>query len=123
MNFSCYLARCIQAGLIDSYQNRCKHPSIDIPQGLEQNLPPRPKRDCKVMVAAQYILLAGGKIAEDCFTKPVRGFGPDEWRRWAERLGERSRQEESGNPGLASAVEKAHKYMVSVYPENLKAAS
>jgi Protein of unknown function (DUF3632) len=59
VNFSCFLARCIQAGLNGNYENPCKHPCIDIPEALEQDLPPGPKRDCKVMVAAQYILVAG----------------------------------------------------------------
>lgn len=76
-----------------------------------------------VMVAAQYILLAGRRIAEDCFTKPVKGFGLDKWRRWADRLEEISRQEEGGNTGLASATKEAHEYMLSLQPENVTAAS
>jgi pyrroloquinoline quinone (PQQ) biosynthesis protein C len=64
------------------------------------------------MVAAQYILLAGEKIAGVCLEKPVKNLGLDEWNRWAERLGEISK-EESNNSELASAVEEAHKYMIS----------
>jgi hypothetical protein len=74
------------------------------------------------MVAAQYILVAGRRIAENCFTKPVRGFGPDEWRRWTGKLGEISRQE-GGNTGLASAAEEAYKCMVSLQPEKFLVAS
>jgi Protein of unknown function (DUF3632) len=122
VNFSSFLAQCLQAGLNDNYANRYKHASIDIREGLEQKLPPGPRRDCKVMVAAQYILLAGGKIAEECVMKPGKGFGLDEWRRWAGRLGEISKQE-SGNTSLASAVEEAHKYMLSTLAENVKAAT
>jgi len=116
VNFSCFLARCIEAGLNDGYGNRCKYPSIDISQGLEQDLPRGLKRDCKLMVAAQYILLAGRTLADDCFNKPVSGFGPEQWRRWAEKLGEVSRQE-GGNTYLASAAEEARRYMVSLHPE------
>jgi hypothetical protein len=68
------------------------------------------------MVAAQCILLAGRTIREDCFAKPVRGFGPDEWSRWAEWLGEISRQE-TGNTGLAFAAKEAQIYMLSLDPE------
>ena len=77
---------------------------------------PGPKRDCEVMVAAQYILLSGRTLVDDCFKKPVKVFGPDRWRRWAEKLGEISRQE-SGNTRLGSVADEARKYMVSLYPE------
>lgn len=70
------------------------------------------------MVAAQYILLAGQKIAEDCLKKPIKGFGPDEWRHWTRRLEEISRQKD-GNIGLASVAQEAHKYMVSLHSEFL----
>lgn len=68
------------------------------------------------MVAAQYTLLAGGVLAYDCFKKPVKGFGPGQWRRWAERFKEISKQEGS-KTRLASATEEAHKFMVPLYPE------
>lgn len=122
MNFSSYLARCLQAGLDDNYPNGFKYASVDIRQGLDEELQPRPRRDSEVTVAAQYILLAGEKIAGECLIKPVKGFGLDEWNRWAERLGEISR-EESNNTDLACAVEEAHKYMVSWACRESKAAS
>jgi hypothetical protein len=68
------------------------------------------------MVAAQYIFLAGRNLADDCFTKPVSCFGPDQWRHWAGKPVEISRQE-GDNTCLASAAEEAHKYMVSLHPE------
>lgn len=123
MNFSGFLARCIQAGLNNNYPDGLRYPSIDIREGLAQDLPSGPRRDCKVMVAAQYILLAGRMIAEDCLKKPVKGFGLDEWRHWAERLEAISRQEEGVNPGLASATTEAHQFMLSLLAENLGAAS
>jgi hypothetical protein len=75
----------------------------------------RPKRDSAVIVAAQYILLAGQNLADDCFTKPVSGFGPDQWRRWAGKPVEISGQEVDSTCS-ASAAE-AHKHMVSLHPE------
>ena len=71
-------------------------------EGLDDDLPHGLKRDCKVMVAVQYILLAGGTLAKECFDK-------DEWRRRAEKLKEISKEE--------GATEEAHKYMVSLHPE------
>lgn len=78
-------------------------------EGLDEDLPHGPKRDCNVMVAAQYILLAGGTLAKNCYEK-------DGWRRRAEKLKEISKDEGS-NIRLASATEEAHKYMVSLHPE------
>jgi Protein of unknown function (DUF3632) len=112
VNLSSYLARCLQAGLNEDYYSGFKYASIDIPEGLDEKLPAGSRRDSKVMVAAQYILLAGEKIAGVCLEKPVKNLGLDEWNRWAERLGEISK-EESNNSELASAVEEAHKYMIS----------
>lgn len=82
---------------------------IDISHGLDdKDRPQGLKRDCQVMVAAQYILLAGGTLAKNCFQA-------DEWRRWAEKLKEISK-EEGVNTRLASATEEAYKYMVSLHP-------
>ena len=74
------------------------------------------KRDCKVMVAAQYILLAGQTLADDFLKKPVGDFGPRKLRRWAEKLKEISTQERS-NTCLAAATDQACKYMVYLLPE------
>lgn len=116
VNFSSFLARCTEAGLDDRYTNRCKYASIDIPNGLEDDLPHGPKRDSRVMVAAQYILLAGRTLADDCFNKPIKGFGPEQWRCWVGKLKEISMQE-GNNTSLALALEEARKYMVSLHPE------
>jgi Protein of unknown function (DUF3632) len=121
VNFSSYLARCLQAGLNDNYPNGFKHASIDIREALDEKSPPGPGRDSQVMVAAQYILLAGEKIAGECVMKHVKGFGLDEWNRWAERLGEISRKE-SNNTALAAVVEEAHPNMVSRASRESKAA-
>lgn len=117
---------------MDRYENRFKYPSIDISHGLDQDLPPGPERDCKVMVAAQCILLAGRSLADDCFKqKPGKAsVGPDQWRRWAEKLEEISKNEKrSGDDaeelkttGLASAAEEAHQYMMALHPDPRKAS-
>lgn len=122
MKISSFLARCTEAGLYDNFSDRCKYASIDIPQGLGQVLPRGVRGDCKVMVAAQYILLAGRTLADDCFNKPVKGLGPEEWKGWAEKFKEISMQEDGNNTDLALATEEAHKYMVSLHPEIIQAS-
>lgn len=74
------------------------------------------------MVAAQYILLAGCTLADDCFKKPVKGFGPEEWKCWAERFREILMQEDGNNTDLGLATEEARKYMVSLHPEIIQAS-
>lgn len=76
---------------------------------LDEDLPHGPKRDCTVMVAAQYIVLAGGTLTKNCYDN-------DEWRRMAEKLKDIPK-EEGSNIRLASATDEAHKYMVSLHPE------
>ena len=76
----------------------------DAPNGLEDDLPYGAKQDCRVMVAAQYILLAGRTMADDCFNKPIAGFGPEQWRCWVGKLKEISMQE-GNNTSLALALE------------------
>ncbi len=116
MNFSSFLARCLEKGLNDNYPKPAKYALIDIPKGLENDLPPGPRRESKMMVAAQYILLSGRYLVDYCFKTPVKGYGLDRWRRWAEKLEEIAR-EEGGNAELASAADDARKYMFSLNPE------
>ena len=70
------------------------------------------------MVAAQYILLAGRKIAEECFggSNDV-GLGPDTWRAWVAKFEEISREEGEDAAGVAAVAGEAHKIMVSIRPE------
>lgn len=107
VNFSSFLARVTEAGLIGDCYNYAR---FDISQGLDEDLPHGLMRDSKVMVAAQYILLAGKTLANECFDK-------DQWRRRAEKLKEISKEEGGSNTVLASATEEAHNYMVSLHPE------
>jgi hypothetical protein len=120
LNLSSFLARWIQAGLSDGYEDRFKYPDLDISEGLEKGLPPGPKRDCKAIVAAQYILLAGRAIESYCFgtVAAANGLGPRRWKLWAEGFANISSDEEN-NSDLREAAEKAHNFMVSVHPELL----
>lgn len=114
VNFSCFLARFLEAGLMGNGPDRCKYSSIDIRAGLDDDLPPGPIRDCKLMVAAQHILLAGRVLAGECFNQSLKSFSPDKWRQWAGRLEEISKQERGKNESLASAAKNAHEYMMSL---------
>ena len=127
MNFSAFLARCIESGLDDHYENRCKYPGNDIPEGLEKRLQPGYKKDCRVMVAAQYILLAGRAVFEDFVQKPTKGsdaekWGVDKWKLWANKFKEIAREYEGEDePALASTTKMAYEEMVSFYPELFRA--
>lgn len=114
LNFSCFLARYLEAGLMDESPDRCKYSGIDVREALDHDLPQGPLRDCQLMVAAQHILLAGRVLAEECFNQSFKGFGPDKWRRWAAKLEEISRREREKNESLASAAKDAHEYMLSL---------
>jgi hypothetical protein len=112
-NLTSFLARCIEAGLIAEDEERWENPCFDISEGLEEGRSLELMRPCKIMVAVRYILLCGRTLAVDCFRD---GEGRDQWRRWAEKLEEISR-EESGNTRLAMATKRARQYMISLHPE------
>lgn len=57
----------------DHFPDFTKYPSIDIPEGLEKDThPPGLKRGTKVMVAVQYILLAGRVLDEEFIREPPK---------------------------------------------------
>lgn len=119
VNLSSFFARWIQAGFSHDDEDRFKYPGLDIPEGLAQDLPLGPKRDCKVMVAAQYILLAGRAIEHyyfDTVEGARGGLGPQRWKQWAERFANISSDEENKRD-LREAAKGAHDFMVSVHPE------
>ncbi|KAK7990493.1 hypothetical protein PG990_014773 [Apiospora arundinis] len=62
VNFSTFLARCIKSGLLDKFDGWGRYPAVEIRKALEENPGQGPRRDCLVMVAAQYLLVAGNKI-------------------------------------------------------------
>lgn len=126
INFTTLLARCIEAGVIAEYEFRWELCCMDINKALERDLPHGIRRDCLLMGAAQYVLLAGRTLSVDCYKDPFEemegwfagGYveGPVRWRRWADRFKEISR-EENGNPRIASVTKQAHEHMVSLHPE------
>jgi hypothetical protein len=114
VNYSSFIARCIEAGLDKVDDHFFKYPIVDIPIGLEDEIPPGLARDCKVMAAALYISLAGRSLVQRFFKPPYKIFGVYRWRRWAEKLAEISK--EDGNPRLAYAAKEARRHMVSLHP-------
>lgn len=92
MNYSSYLARCIKSG-VNTHLDRCKYPDVDIEEGLEKDHPSQVIRNCKVMVAARYIILAGCIIHEDFVTTPAADSedgrrGIEKWQLWAHKFKE-----------------------------------
>ena len=72
VNFSSFLARCKGSGLATQYETPCVHAGDDIEDGLEKDLPHGLVRDCKIMVAAQYVLIAGKLFSEELFGQGTR---------------------------------------------------
>lgn len=121
VNFSSFLARCLDSGLLDRYPNRTKYPSFDIPKGLETDLLPGPKRDCKILVSAQYITLAGTAIYADDVVALEGGSeakkrGWEMWKLWAEKLRQVSTNDEE-RPEVKEAASKALTKMISLSPD------
>jgi len=119
VNFSSFLASCKGSGLATQYEYPCVHAGDDIEDGLEKDIPHELVRDCKIMVAAQYILLAGTVFSEELFGQGARSsakeWGLKKWPIWSRRLKEIALEyEERGNTELAAMTRKAHEKMVSL---------
>ncbi|KAI0384669.1 hypothetical protein F5Y04DRAFT_218933 [Hypomontagnella monticulosa] len=119
VNFSAFLARCIQAGLNDNYELGTRYPSIDIPKGLEEEHIPGVGRSCFVRVATQYILLAGPKLCkawlEDDLGEQKR-WATDKWKVWAEKLDQFADNEDL-DADLRVEAREAHEKMVYLRPD------
>jgi Protein of unknown function (DUF3632) len=103
VNFSSFLARCIEAGLNDHHKYPCEHFELDISEFLEHDFPPGTYRDCWVMIAAQYILLAGRTIR-----KHIAG-GLQKWQQLANRfkeIADEGDKESESNLAINGAYEK-----------------
>ncbi|KAK4244101.1 hypothetical protein C7999DRAFT_44198 [Corynascus novoguineensis] len=100
VNFHAFNARCVAGGLDARYRAQFGHEGHRISVGLQPGFPeyPAPWVDCQVLVAAQYIVLAGDAIDAECVKKqlspPRRGWrgwengnGPSVWKHWAIQLG------------------------------------
>ncbi|RYP12531.1 hypothetical protein DL765_007267 [Monosporascus sp. GIB2] len=121
VNHQAFTARCIEAGIDTGVL--CKHPSHEIVNGLEKEYPLRVERDCKVMVAAQYILLAGRALHETFITRELSMGGEEaarwcleKWPLWAERL---KAIEEKGDcdPKVIAAVVEARRRLIALHPD------
>jgi Protein of unknown function (DUF3632) len=122
VNFSSFVARCIESGINDKCPGRCEFSRFDIVEALEKPLPPGVIRDSWVMVAAQYILLAGRVIDEEFFKIPAKGnisewWGRGRWRLWARRFKTIANDMEDKGSELNSAINKVYKKMISFHPE------
>ena len=111
------MARCKGSGLATQYETPCVHAGDDIEDGLEKCLPHGLVRDCKIMVAGQYVFLAGKLFSEELFGKGTRSsleqWGLRKWPIWSQRLKEIALEyEESGNTEIAAMKIKAHEKMV-----------
>lgn len=113
MNLSSFIARCINARIDDHFPDIAKYPSIDIPEGLEKDIPSGIKRDTRVMIAAQHILLAGRVIDEELVQNDSLGL--NRWHLWAEKLKELTGKELA--PTVKTAVVEARNKLISIHPE------
>lgn len=120
INVSAFFARLIANGIDQKYEPSCKYPSFDIPGGLEKVIPNQIVRDCNVMVAAQYILIAGPGIYENFIIQPKgseRGqWGLDKWPLWARKFKEVAEKGDLSSDVQAAALE-ARAVMVSLHPD------
>ncbi|KAK8072182.1 hypothetical protein PG996_005530 [Apiospora saccharicola] len=106
VNFSIFKARCVEAGILDQRTNPYGLPADQIVEGLETDPLPTAQavRDCKVLIAAHYLAVAGEKFHERLILVPRRAFnnntntntkaaaaialhrGRARWSLWAARL-------------------------------------
>ncbi|KAK2764254.1 hypothetical protein FQN54_008946 [Arachnomyces sp. PD_36] len=119
LNLSCFIARCVQARLDDELFLEGSYPFFAIEDGLKGNIDDPIKRDCWVLIAAQYFLLAAPALDEEFIQRPTKknpDWGVDKWKYWAKRFGEL----EGGTllaPEVKRAVADARKKMISLRPE------
>lgn len=111
-NYCALLARLTTAGLND----QLKYPDIDIPLAFKDDLAPGRLRDCRLMVAIQWILRAGKVIRKDVGNFNKSTWTIAAWKEWGRKLRE---IDEAGvaNEGIARELKRALAEMVAVDPE------
>jgi hypothetical protein len=121
VNFSAFIARCVQAGLLDRFSDGIsKYPSWDVPDGLEKGLQPGILRDCRVMVSAQYIILAGRRLFEEFLSKSASPtekseWWQEKWQLWPGKFEALSDgYEKDGKTEMAAMIREAHDLMLSL---------
>ncbi|EGD96066.1 hypothetical protein TESG_03526 [Trichophyton tonsurans CBS 112818] len=116
ISLSSFIARCIELRIESHVPDSDRYPLIDISKGLEENLAPGLERDTRVMVAAQYILLAP-TLVSDKMSKLLGGHGKpsgcDILRLWIGKL-ETDRAWQP-NPEVKAAVVEAKDKLVSLH--------
>ena len=122
VNFSAFKARCMEAGVLDQETNPYGFPGGELIEGLEQDITSQPERDCKVMVAAQYLIKAGRVIHEKLIVEAATKDsatarrGRSKWQLWAARLEELA--EKGGlEPRVVDAIKAARRKLVTLEPE------
>ncbi|EZF31435.1 hypothetical protein H109_04705 [Trichophyton interdigitale MR816] len=117
ISLSSFIARCIELRIESHVPDGHRYPLIDISKGLEENLAPGLERDTRVMVAAQYILLAP-TLVSDKMSKLSGGHdkpsGCDILRLWIGKLEELT-EHGSLNPEVKAAVVEAKDKLVSLH--------
>ncbi|KAK2765316.1 hypothetical protein FQN54_008160 [Arachnomyces sp. PD_36] len=116
VNFSAFLARCVQARIDDDAFDIGKYPRMNIDDAVSSHITDEVKRNSWVMVAAQYVLLAGPVMDEEFIQKPeVRDLGMSMWQFWAEGFKKVAEGELASN--VKEAVIEARKKMIAMRPE------
>ncbi|WYZ36950.1 hypothetical protein EsH8_II_000456 [Colletotrichum jinshuiense] len=121
LNLSAFLARCIQSGRNDSFENWSKYPGVDIPKGLEENHDQGPRRKYLLLAALQYLLLAGEKLHSEFISRHPDGsekrrWGLGKWQLWAGKLQEIAGGQET-DADVRQDAEKARRLMLLLEPQ------
>lgn len=127
VSFSVFKARTLVAGICakvgDEYD--FKHPRVDIPIGLglegEVGVSgdialTKLLQDCKLMVSAQFILIAGEAIKADIDADPCKGWDDEAWKIWASKFLEATTWDNVQKKTKVASKE-AHDKMVKLWPD------
>jgi hypothetical protein len=114
LNLSSFFARVIAAGLFDGYDDWAKYPSVDIPIGLglsnKWDQGPALLRECRILVATQYLTGIGSMLHADMVEANVERWSKAVWDTWRDKLRE-IEEEEGLSDKVKSEVSQALKRM------------
>lgn len=111
----------MEAGVLDQETNLYGFPGGELVEGLEQDIADQLERDCKVMVAAQYLIKAGRAIHEKLIVEAaskdaaMARRGRLKWQLWAARL-EHLAEKGGLEPRVVTAVKAARRKLVTLEP-------
>ena len=112
INLSSFYARLSANGVMDRFSDPYRYASYDIRKGLEQtninlDLSNDVRRNCKLLVSANWILIAGdvlyGYYLEE--SKRSKNWGVDKWPIWKEKLREITSRMDCSSEVRAAASE------------------